>query len=538
MGIGESHALELAGLSKEAEAFAGEDFVYLVDNSYVSVQPSGQASRFHQLALKVFTDRGVNAARSFPITFAPARQEVRILRARITKPDGSVVEAFGETDRQMNEPWSGMYYDARAKVLSFPALAKGDVLELRYRLDDTAQDNLLSDYFGDVESVQAVAPKLRFLYQVEMPKGRTLYSNSQGAPGAASTAPTRSRTAARSTAGRPRTWAACSPSPACPAGPRSPAPCTSPRTRRGTRWAATTGAWCATSSRPTPSCEATVKDVLKGVNRKDERAVVRAVYDFVVTNTRYVALEFGIHGYKPYRVDRVLARRFGDCKDKASLIHAMLKVAGVDSRLVLLRMRNLGSLSGTPASLAAFNHAIVYVPGQDLWLDGTAEFHGAQELPGADRLANVLVVEPKGESRFLTIPEAGAEDSLTELTVEAQLSLDGSAKLDRRPEGQRPDRARVPPRLPHRAHADLDLRARLGPVLPRPHGARGEGQRHHAAWATRSPSPSACRRRASPSPCPGTAACASSPSAPGAPTPSASPPSPSATTIWCCPCPG
>jgi transglutaminase-like putative cysteine protease len=43
------------------------------------------------------------------------------------------------------------------------------------------------------------------------------------------------------------------------------------------------------------------------------------MYGFVVTNTRYVALEFGIHGYKPYRVDRVLARRFGDCKDKASL---------------------------------------------------------------------------------------------------------------------------------------------------------------------------------------------------------------------------
>ena len=48
---------------------------------------------------------------------------------------------------------------------------------------------------------------------------------------------------------------------------------------------------------------------------------VRAVYDFVVTGTRYVGLEFGIHGYKPYKVTQVLARRFGDCKDKAALIH-------------------------------------------------------------------------------------------------------------------------------------------------------------------------------------------------------------------------
>ncbi len=109
----------------------------------------------------------------------------------------------------------------------------------------------------------------------------------------------------------------------------------------------------------------------------------------MVSNTRYVALEFGIHGYKPYRVDRVLARRFGDCKDKASLIHTMLKVAGVDSRMVLLRMRTLGSLVEEPASLAAFNHAIVYIPKYEMFLDGTAEFHGdaraAQRGPAGQR---------------------------------------------------------------------------------------------------------------------------------------------------------
>ena len=107
----------------------------------------------------------------------------------------------------------------------------------------------------------------------------------------------------------------------------------------------------------------------------------------------------------------------------------MLRVAGVDSRIVLLRMRNLGSLSGTPASLAAFNHAIVYVPGQDLWLDGTAEFHGAMELPGSDRLANVLVVEPEGKSRFMTIPAVGAETNLSTLAVNVKLAADGTASI-------------------------------------------------------------------------------------------------------------
>ena len=111
----------------------------LADVTRVRVQQSGLSSRFHQLAVKVYTRRGVDAFRSFPITYSPSREEVRILRARITKPDGSLVESFGDTNRSLNEPWSGMYYDAQAKVLSFPGLSPGDVLELQYRVEDTAQ---------------------------------------------------------------------------------------------------------------------------------------------------------------------------------------------------------------------------------------------------------------------------------------------------------------------------------------------------------------------------------------------------------------
>jgi hypothetical protein len=157
--------------------------------------------------------------------------------------------------------------------------------------------------------------------------------------------------------------------------------------------------------------------------------VVRALYEYVVKNTRYVALEFGIHGYKPYRVDRVLARRFGDCKDKASLLHALLEVSGVDSRIVLLRMRQLGSVPAEPASLAVFNHAIVYVPALDWYLDGTAEFHGATELPIPDRRASILVVEPDGKSRFTVTPEARPEDNVTDVQLDLALRPGGGAEV-------------------------------------------------------------------------------------------------------------
>jgi transglutaminase-like putative cysteine protease len=387
------------------------------------------SSRFQQTGVKVYTQRGVDAFRTHAITYSPDRQEVRVIRARITKPDGSVLESYSESERSMNEPWSSMYYDTRAKVLSFPSLAPGDVLDLQYRLDDSAQENLLSDYWGDVDYIQTVNPKVRYQYIADMPPGRTLYWNKANMPPGIQ--PTEDE---QKDGRRLYRWSAnlvpkIVPEPSMP-GWAEVVP---------TLHVSTYQTWDQVGRYywglvrdqliPNEEIRKAVNSALKGVNRKDELAVVRAIYNFVVTHTRYVALEFGIHGFKPYRVDRVLARRFGDCKDKASLIHTMLAVAGIDSRLVLLRMRNLGSIGEEPASLAAFNHAIAYVPKFDLYLDGTAEFHGSRELPGADRLANVLIIDPKGNSAFGVIPEASADQNATGTSLAVALHENGSASI-------------------------------------------------------------------------------------------------------------
>ena len=421
-------AIDVRPLVAEADSYA-EDAVTLADITRVRVQQSGLSSRFHQLAVKVYTRRGVDAFRTFPITYSPSREEVRILRARVTKPDGSLVESFGDTNRSLNEPWSGMYYDAQAKVLSFPALAPGDLLELQYRVEDTASDNLLSDYWGDLSYVQGISPKLRWEYVVDMPAGRTLYWNEK------TLAPGVSARRESSSAGRvlyrfeARRVSRVTPEPGMPGWSEVAA----------TLHVSTYRTWedvgryywslIRDQLVPDDSIRRAAEGALKGVDRKDTRAVVRALYEYVVKNTRYVALEFGIHGYKPYRVDRVLARRFGDCKDKASLLHALLEVSGVDSRIVLLRMRQLGAIPSEPASLAVFNHAIIWVPALDWYLDGTAEFHGATELPISDRQASILVVEPDGRSRFTITPEARAEDNVTDVQLDLALAPGGAAEV-------------------------------------------------------------------------------------------------------------
>ena len=160
---------------------------------------------------------------------------------------------------------------------------------------------------------------------------------------------------------------------------------------------------------------------------------MKAVYDFVVQRTRYVALEFGIHGFKPYRCAQIFARGFGDCQDKATLIVTMLKELGIPATIVIVRTGMRGDFDDKPASLAPFDHAIAYVPQFDLYLDGTAEWTGSNELPGMDRGALALQIN-EGKAKLVRLPDPPASESVLARTTEVTLDDAGKARVDFRAE--------------------------------------------------------------------------------------------------------
>jgi tetratricopeptide (TPR) repeat protein/transglutaminase-like putative cysteine protease len=420
---------------------ADEDAAVLSETKVTRVYPSGVSSAYVQSVVKVHTARGAEGFRTHGIGYVPGRQDVRVERARVWKPDGSVVETHQEGDRSTSEPWYRLYYDTRVRQVVFPSLAPGDVLELAWRIDDVASENLLSDYFGEVTPFSDGVRKERIDYVLLAPASRAIHASD---PRVANLTRTRRDLP---DGVREHRWTATDvprlePEPGMP-GPAESAPFAH---------VSTYGSWDEVARfyeglireqlRPGPGVRAESARIVAEVRARPENAgrpeaeirreIVRAVYDAVVTNTRYVGLEFGIHGYKPYPVEQVLARRFGDCKDKASLMHALLEAAGIDSRIVLLRMRRLGNLPPEPASLAAFNHAILYVPELDLWLDGTATGSGSRELPPEDRGATVLVVNPGAPPTFRTIPEARPGDDVLESDFRVRLADDGSGAVEGR----------------------------------------------------------------------------------------------------------
>jgi transglutaminase-like putative cysteine protease len=106
----------------------------------------------------------------------------------------------------------------------------------------------------------------------------------------------------------------------------------------------------------------------------DRSSRIRAAYETVAA-LRYVAIELGVGAFRPRTPEQVWRQRFGDCKDKANLLVALLSRLGIEAEFALV---NRFDTTFTDHPSWQFNHALARVPanpaaGQayDLWLDAT-----------------------------------------------------------------------------------------------------------------------------------------------------------------------
>jgi Flp pilus assembly protein TadD len=112
-------------------------------------------------------------------------------------------------------------------------------------------------------------------------------------------------------------------------------------------------------------------DLTRGATTPEEKA--RRLYDFVAQNIRYVSLSFGVGRFQPHAASEVLQDGYGDCKDKHTLLQAMLAAEGIRSYPVLINSNR--KLDPDVPSPAQFDHLITAAKlGENLtWLDATAE---------------------------------------------------------------------------------------------------------------------------------------------------------------------
>jgi transglutaminase-like putative cysteine protease len=158
-------------------------------------------------------------------------------------------------------------------------------------------------------------------------------------------------------------------------------------------------------------------------NAVEPRARAIALSDWVRSNVRYVGVHLGSGGIVPHAAASVLANRYGDAKDHATLLVALLASVGIDSTVVLVNNGNAYQLPAAP-TLGVLNHAIVYVPSLQLYLDPTAENVAGGFLPAA-LLGKPAVLTRSGEFAMLPFFQQARSHMLTQFTI----GSDGSSRF-------------------------------------------------------------------------------------------------------------
>jgi len=192
---------------------------------------------------------------------------------------------------------------------------------------------------------------------------------------------------------------------------------------------------------PTGEMAAKAKALTEGLSTEMDK--IRAIGKFV-QQVNYVSIQVNIAkggGYKPHPASQVFQKLYGDCKDKANLMRAMLKAVGITAYPVAVYSGDRTHVSAEWASLGSFNHAISAIRvspetkapavlddpklGRLLFFDPTSPYVPAGFLPEYEQASFALVAE--GDAGDLVkLPAGAAVAAAHERTVEAALKADGS----------------------------------------------------------------------------------------------------------------
>ena len=404
----------------------GMDVTVLDDEESYVFDASGRSVHTVYVVFKVLTQKGAEGWGDISVTWEPWHGERPTLRARVITPDYTVHELEAKTiaDTPAREDQSKIYSDRRVIRAPLPAIAPGSVVEQEVVLKQSppflGAGAVRLFFFGrisvPVQHTRLVleAPSsvpLRYVLQL-LPDLKPQRSEAEGrvkitfdsGPVAALDEPER-----------------YVPSDA----PVFPSVIFS----TGTSWQQVAGEYAkiVEGHSSAPEVKPLVQRLTQGRHSQDEKE--QAILEYLDKEVRYTGIEFGEANVVPHSPAETLAHKYGDCKDKATLLVAMLRAAEIPAWVALL---NTGWRMHVPADLPGmdiFDHAIVYVPGDpDLWIDPTEERARLGQLPIGDQGRLALIVRA-GSNALVRIPETSSQANVLLELREFSLAENGPARV-------------------------------------------------------------------------------------------------------------
>ncbi|HEX6095534.1 MAG TPA: DUF3857 and transglutaminase domain-containing protein [Thermoanaerobaculia bacterium] len=396
--------------------------VVLSDTTSLTIAPSGERKTVRRRVVKILAPAGRDYA--YGVAMFDDRTKLRTLRAWSIEPSGEVHKLKERDAIEASASTFEVFTDAKLKYLDIPSEV-GSVVATEYETREQPYEPATLWQF------QEGIPVLRARLEARLPEGWRY-------------TPTWMNHAAVEPLAGPA-WELTD-IPAIAVEPRMPG-AGAIVGRLGVQWNASrswsdVGAWyyglAASRMAATPPLQAKARELTGGAADP-----VRALARFAQRDIRYVAIEIGIGGYQPHPAGEVLANRFGDCKDKATLLQAMLKELGVESHAVLVHTTR-GAVDPSFPTVHTFNHVIsaIRIPrekakgldavvehpklGTLLLFDPTSTVTPFGQLPPYLQASRGLLVTPQG-GELIELPAHAPEASA--LRRKAKLQLDANGVL-------------------------------------------------------------------------------------------------------------
>lgn len=357
-------------------------------------------------------------------TYNASTDKIHIEFVRVHKPDGHVVTAGPDAIQDLSSPVeriAPVYTDVRQIHVTVPDLGVGDTLEYQIHTD-SLQPIVPGQFFIDWNADKDVIT-LDESFQANVPRNREIHvktSNGIALPKIEDQGDRRIYTWNSSFLKR---------------SDDSDDDTTKKKTKKKepevsdveistfTSWQQV-GQWYAGLEAPraavTDAIRAKADELVKG--QTTDLGKAKAIYDYVSKNIRYVSLSFGVGRYQPHLAADVLANQYGDCKDKATLLEALLAAEKIRSYPVLIN--SSAKIDPDVPSPAQFDHLInvVVLDGKPVWVDST---------PGVSPFG--FLMPQLLDKKALAIPSAASaalEDTPVNPPFMPAVNLDLEGKVD------------------------------------------------------------------------------------------------------------